>query len=184
MDSPKKTLSEPLSVPSPSTVQPRLIPFSALPPWRQDNHYILSSHRQTSNAYLLSLHSLTYLHNESVNIFTHLIPAVLFLYCTPLSSLSPCLPSLPSSLLFVSDGKTYSEEEVFVLRFFFLGAVLCLGISAAYHTVSNHSPKVNQWGNQADYVGIVALITGSFVPCIYYGFWDEPGLRRLYWTMV
>ena len=67
---------------------------------------------------------------------------------------------------------------------FFLGAVICLGVSATYHAISNHSPEVSQFGNQLDYVGIVALITGSFVPSVYYGFYCEPGLQMVYWAMV
>ena len=35
-----------------------------------------------------------------------------------------------------------------------------------------------------DYVGIVALIFGSFVPSVYYGFYCEPMLQKTYWGMV
>lgn len=35
-----------------------------------------------------------------------------------------------------------------------------------------------------DYVGIVALIFGSFVPSVYYGFHCEPMLQKTYWGMV
>ena len=74
--------------------------------------------------------------------------------------------------------------DLLVFACFFLGAVVCLGMSATYHTISNHSPEVNRWGNQLDYAGIVALIYGSFVPSVYYGFYCEPALQRRYWTMV
>lgn len=43
---------------------------------------------------------------------------------------------------------------------------------------------VQRLGNQLDYVGIVALITGSFVPSIFYGFYCEPTLQKIYWAMV
>lgn len=62
--------------------------------------------------------------------------------------------------------------------------MLCLGISAFYHTISNHSHAVNRFGNQLDYLGIIALITGSFMPSIYYGFYCDPFLQRVYWGMV
>jgi adiponectin receptor len=57
-------------------------------------------------------------------------------------------------------------------------------IQSRYHTISNHSPLVNRIGNKLDYVGIVMLITGSFIPSIWFGFWCDPMLQRIYWTMV
>lgn len=44
--------------------------------------------------------------------------------------------------------------------------------------------EIARLGNQLDYVGIVALITGSFIPSVYYGFHCEPLLRKIYWFMV
>ncbi|KAF9696931.1 hypothetical protein EKO04_004562 [Ascochyta lentis] len=144
-----------------------------LPPWQQDNHYITSGYRPASNSYLKSIHSLSYLHNETVNIYTHLLAALLF---------------LATSYLLYSELKprydTASKEDVYVFSCFFAGAVACLGISGAYHTIQNHSHVVAVWGNKLDYLGIVGLIWGSFVPVLYYAFLAEPGLMRTYWTMI
>jgi adiponectin receptor len=57
-------------------------------------------------------------------------------------------------------------------------------MSATFHAISNHSHEVAKFGNQLDYVGIVFLIAGSFVPSIYYGFYCELKLQRVYWAMV
>ena len=57
-------------------------------------------------------------------------------------------------------------------------------ISAIFHMISNHSPRVAKYGNQLDYVGIVALITGSFIPSVYYGFYCDPHLQKIYWAMI
>jgi adiponectin receptor len=57
-------------------------------------------------------------------------------------------------------------------------------MSAAYHLVSNHSPHVAGRANALDYLGIVSLIWGSFVPSIYYGFQGRPDLVKVYWSMV
>ena len=59
-----------------------------------------------------------------------------------------------------------TSSDIIAFTFFFAGAIVCLGMSATYHTISNHSQLVNKLGNQLDYVGIVALITGSFVPSV------------------
>lgn len=147
--------------------------WDEISPWQQDNHYIHSGYRAESRSYLKSWKSLLYIHNETVNIYSHLSGAVfaaiscIFLYHT----LEPRY-------------ETASREDVLVFSCFFAGAVACLGMSATYHTISNHSHEVAVWGNKLDYLGIVFLIWGSFVPVLYYGFSAEPELRKTYWAMV
>ena len=158
-----------------------LLNWEDLPHWRRDNHYILNSYRPTSYTYLESFGSLFYLHNEFFNIHSHLSASISFLLLATYLYLSSSDRLAP---LGVSTSISLSGADVLAFGSFFTGAVLCLGISAAYHTISNHSPLVNQWGNQLDYVGIVALITGSFIPSVYYGFYCDPYLQKLYWTMV
>jgi adiponectin receptor len=150
-----------------------LVKWDDLPHWQQDNHYIKGSYRRVSGSYLKSFGSLAHWHNETINIYSHLIPALLSL---------PCAIALHRLLQPRYDQAT--KGDVIAFSCFFLGAALCLGMSATYHTISNHSPMVNQIGNQLDYVGIVLLITGSFIPSIYYGFWCDPVLQKVYWSMV
>uniref|UniRef100_A0A915JBB3 Adiponectin receptor n=1 Tax=Romanomermis culicivorax TaxID=13658 RepID=A0A915JBB3_ROMCU len=54
---------------------------------------------------------------------------------------------------------------------FFVGAVACLGLSFAFHTLHCHSERVGKIFSKLDYVGITLLIMGSFVPWLYYGFY-------------
>jgi adiponectin receptor len=144
-----------------------------LPAWQQDNHYIISGYRPASNSYTKSAKSLGYIHNETVNIYSHLVGALMAL----ISGLI---------ILFVLRPRyeTATLEDIFVFGCFFLGAVACLGMSATYHTISNHSHAVNSFGNKLDYLGIVFLIWGSFIPDMYYGFQSEPHLILKYWTMA
>ncbi|KAF1978666.1 HlyIII-domain-containing protein [Bimuria novae-zelandiae CBS 107.79] len=147
--------------------------WNDLPPWQRDNHYIHSGYRLASSSFSRSLSSLRYLHNETVNIYTHLLGSTLFL------------------LLSFSLYRTLSEryptatpEDVLVFSCFFAGAVGCLSMSATYHTISNHSEAVAKWGNKLDYLGIVGLIWGSFVPVLYYGFRTQPDLMKAYLGMI
>jgi adiponectin receptor len=147
--------------------------WNDLPHWQQDNHYIHSGYRPASYSFQKSFASLFYLHNESVNIYSHLIGAVLF--------------SGSGSLLYLIIKPRYESaksSDILAFGCFFLGAALCLGMSATYHAISNHSQTVARWGNKLDYVGIVCLITGSFVPSVFYGFYCHPHLQEFYWTMV
>lgn len=150
-----------------------IVLWNDLPTWLQDNYYIQRGYRPQSNSYIKSVASIGYLHNESVNIWTHLLGALLA-GVTAITMYTAIKPRFEMA----------TGEDVMAFSCYFLGAFTCLGMSAAYHTISNHSEAVAKFGNRLDYIGIVFLIWGSFVPSIYYGFSAEPELIRLYWTMV
>ena len=163
--------------------------------WQRDNHFITSGYRPSSNSYWKSAASLGYLHNESVNIYTHLVGAV-----------AAAVAGIVCYHVSQPRFEKATAQDVMVFSCYFLGAITCLGMSATYHTISNHSELVAKFGNKLDYIGIVVLIWGSFVsglvveaeedpcqrltetlqqiPSIYYGFSADPALVRLYWTMV
>jgi adiponectin receptor len=151
------------------------IPWDDLPPWRRDNPSILTSYRPTSNSYSLSFLSLFHLHNESVNIWTHLLGSVLF-----------ALLSVYLYLLLHPRYESASQADILAFACFFAGAAVCLGMSATYHTLCNHSESVAKWGNKLDYSGIVVLIVGSYVPALWYGLGchGEGGLMSVYLGMV
>lgn len=144
-----------------------------LPSWQRDNQFIISGYRPASASFRRSFASLAYLHNESVNIYSHLLGALGF--------------SISGMILYSVIKPRYksaSPSDILAFGCFFAGAALCLGMSATYHAISNHSPLVARFGNKLDYVGIVFLITGSFVPSIFYGFYCHPHLQQFYWIMV
>lgn len=150
-----------------------IVLWEHLASWQQDNHYIHSGYRAASNSFKDSIASLGYLHNETVNIWTHLLGSLAF--------------AAGSVFLWHSLLPRYEEAsttDVKVFACFFLGAVICLGMSATFHTISNHSEAVSRFGNKLDYLGIVFLIWGSFIPAIYYGFSCDPTWINTYWTMV
>jgi len=150
-----------------------LIHWDDLDHWMQDNHHIHSYYRRASYSYRRSFASIFYVHNETINIWSHLLPALL---------------SPPGALILYTILKPRYEKatsaDVVAMSCFFVGAAICLGMSAAFHTLSNHSPNVSRKWHQLDYAGIVCLITGSFIPSVYYGFWCEPRKQLLYWIMV
>lgn len=142
-------------------------------PWQQDNHYIHSGYRPASYSYRKSVKSLGYLHNETVNVYTHLLGSVV---------------AVVTSLVFYRAIRlrynTATHEDIVMFGCFFAGAAACLGLSATFHLTSNHSPQVQKFGNKLDYMGIVFLIWGSFVPSVYYGLLEHPSYVRFYWVMV
>lgn len=62
--------------------RPALLSFDDMPPWFQDdnNKWIMYGYRPISGSTRASFRSWWYLHNETVNIFSHLIPAIVFLF--------------------------------------------------------------------------------------------------------
>ncbi len=150
-----------------------LVHWDDLPHWQQDNHYVHSNYRQASYSYARSFASVLQIHNETVNIWSHGIPAML---------------SLPTAFYLHSILKPRYDKastgDLVVMGIFFASVSVALGMSATYHTVSNHSPSVAKKWNQLDYAGIACLIAGSFVPCVYYGFWCHQTKQVVYWLMV
>jgi adiponectin receptor len=65
-----------------------------------------------------------------------------------------------------------------------LAATVALLLSSMYHTLMNHSFHVSSLWLRIDYVGILTLILGSFFSGIFVGFYREPKLRWVYWSMI
>lgn len=145
-----------------------------LPAWRRDNIFLLTSYRHPTPSVVAILKSTLSLHNETVNIWTHLLGACLFLGMSLWAFIYVRPRYMPS----------VNGADVVVFSTFFAGAVACLGMSATYHATSSHSEQVARIGNKLDYGGIVLLIVGSFIPAFYYGLFCHKHLMVPYMTMV
>jgi adiponectin receptor len=170
--------SSPLPLPLPNMARvdkgrPSLLSYDEIPEWYRDNKYIQHGYRPVSFSARVSLASWLYLHNESVNIYSHLLPAIGFLFGEWY-----ILHYLHSRY----SNATTSDDLIF--SFFLLAATGCLGLSTTYHTMINHSPNIEALWLRLDLVGIVLLTLGDFVSGIYMVFWCEPLQRKIYWSMV
>ncbi|CAK5118032.1 unnamed protein product [Meloidogyne enterolobii] len=67
---------------------------------------------------------------------------------------------------------------------FFVGAILCMGLSFSFHTLQCHSENVGRLFSKLDYSGISLLIIGSFVPWIYYAFYCRAFAMSFYIGMI
>jgi adiponectin receptor len=158
--------------PSPFSRTP-LQKFEDLPVWYQDNPYVRDHYRPVSNSIFGCLYSWTYVHNETLNIYTHLVPAVLSVFA--------------QVWMQVMINRSFPEAEVGDRLIFALNtgaATAAFAMSTFYHTLMNHSFHVSSLWLRIDYVGILALTLGSFFSGIYVGFYEHPHLRTLYWSMI
>jgi adiponectin receptor len=172
----------------------RLLHFSELPHWLQDNPSILTSYRPPSYSIPASLRSIFTLHNETVNIATHLFGALLFLLLPlvglelssfrTLVSLHGLAPPSYDPAAFRLTWLFASPADAAPFVPFFVGAVICLATSTLFHATSNVSPHVARLGNQLDYVGIACMIAGSTVSSVWFGFVCQPRLQTVYAGMI
>ncbi|KAL8662479.1 MAG: hypothetical protein Q9168_008251, partial [Polycauliona sp. 1 TL-2023] len=159
---------------SPSKTNHRLLlRYDQIPAWHQDNEHILSGYRPESRSTYLCFASWAYLHNETANIYSHFVPAVVSLACQAI---------IARVLATKYPHSTVGDRLMFA--FFFFTAAVCLGMSATYHTLMNHSAAVSNFWLRLDYVGIIILTIGDLVSGIYLVFYCESTLQRVYWSMI
>jgi len=60
-----------------SSRRPKLLTYQEIQEWSRDNEFIYTGYRPEKPDYKAIFLSLTYLHNETCNIYTHLIGAIL-----------------------------------------------------------------------------------------------------------
>jgi adiponectin receptor len=143
-----------------------LLSRAEVPDWCEPSPFILSGYRSPSHSWAASLASWSYCHNETGNIFSHL------------------LPSLVLALGGLLIGFDLSSPDEAAVALHLVSAILCLSLSTLYHTGLNHSPSVAYRWLQLDYGGILALILGNFISGVHFGFYCDPALKMLYWSLV
>ena len=117
--------------------------------------------------------SLSYLHNETLNVYSHLAGLVLlFPFIFILFYFG--MPAVKSTLIY----------DVLAFWSFLIGLIACLLCSTIFHLFTCHSEEVSHCCNKFDYVGIVFLEVGSFIATIYYGFYCDNFYRQLYISSI
>lgn len=148
----------------------QVVHHRSLPAWLKDNDYILRYHRPQLNTCWACFKSMFRVHTETGNIWTHLLGCgsflVIFVY------------------ILVQDSSLVQWQDKLVFSAFFIGAVICLGFSCLFHTLSCHSELVGRLFNRLDYAGIAFLTVGSYVPYLYYAFYCTLWAKIFYTLLV
>ncbi|KAI8617289.1 pPR-type GPCR protein [Chytriomyces sp. MP71] len=164
----------------------RTLSIKEIPGWMFDNAYILTGYRQEMGTYADCFYSLSYLHNETGNIWTHFIG--FSLHVAGLAYVLWGGSGVVRSVAIVAGrrdlnagvGSEAGWADVAVVASIMVSAAACMGLSAAFHTFHSHSHKVSKAWNKLDFAGIAGLIAGSNVPFIYYAFYCEPQMQGIY----
>jgi adiponectin receptor len=141
----------------------KLIHYVDLPPQWRNNRFVTRGYRFIPlEKWPLIIMSLFALHNETLNIHTHLIPFSLWLI--------NCIP------LFNSSSFQDIPEAAFVTF-----ALICLFSSVVWHTMAGCAhPKGMDLCARIDYVGIGWLISASVGTVVYYGFQCHSNLGKFF----
>lgn len=102
------------------------------------------------------------LHNETFNIWSHLIPgfclALILIGTVLCKQLRIDVSLYLSRYTDVSLYRSATSVDAAVMLVFLSGAVFMFCASWSFHTMSNHSPAVHKNWNKLDYVGIIAMM--------------------------
>jgi channel protein (hemolysin III family) len=139
-----------------------------------DNEHVLSGYRPRMSLAQAAL-SLFTPHNESINVWTHLLAALTFIFLLVHIATGGLELKLASKA-----GKAFHNAEVAVVErvfgggadvnvpvwpviVFLVSAIVCLSCSTAYHLLHVVNKRVFEVLARMDYVGIAVLIAGSNV---------------------
>jgi len=98
----------------------QLLDIHNLPLWMQKEAHILRGYRPELKSLRQCYHSLWYIHNETVNIWSHLLTGTAFLAFFVWT----LLPELHG-------GYTFSAGDLRTFQFYLLGTTLCLYLSVS-----------------------------------------------------
>ncbi|KAI3969184.1 hypothetical protein MKW92_022840 [Papaver armeniacum] len=186
-----------------------LLAYKDLPDYMKDNEYILD-HYRANWPIKVAFYSLFRWHNETLNIWTHLIGFFVFVGLTATNLIeipevadllgkftSWSLPMATPGGNASHDSKDFfyrttasvdlgqmSPSELPVAQWpffvFLAGSMFCLLTSSICHLFCCHSHRLNLLLLRLDYVGIAVMIVTSFFPPMYYIFQCQPQWQWIY----
>ncbi|KAJ1723089.1 hypothetical protein LPJ53_002529 [Coemansia erecta] len=164
---------------SPADRSPRQLLTAFQVPEYMVEDYIWASYRPLANSCTECLRSWGYVHSELGNILTHAFGLLVFLVLAVLTG-PVIIPLLTSGRA----NETSAGATDYVIVYIYLAAVLfCLAASVAFHTLACHSRRKHFRSLRCDFIGILTLIVGSFIPVGYYGFLHSRSILIGYMAM-
>lgn len=148
----------------------RHLTFYELPFQWRENKYIVYGYRFAKTHYM-AMSSLFDWHNETINIWTHLLGAFYLVYI--------CLYSFPASDTY--NIYAMSTNDHIIVYLFLFSAITCFLCSAIWHSYTNIGIlSVRSKFACFDYSGITVLITSSIITTEHISLKDYPLLRSLF----
>jgi adiponectin receptor len=127
----------------------------------------------------LCLRSLFHVHNETGNVWTHLLGAIAFVALMARSALD-----VRAVFAAVETGRALSFVDCAVLFSFYGCAAACLAFSSVYHLYGCHDEATHHFLYRFDLLGICLLVWGSYVSGLYVGFRCFPEFQLAYISLI
>ncbi|KAI3404962.2 IZH3 [Candida oxycetoniae] len=145
-----------------------LIHYYQLPLGWRENKYIIEGYRFSAK-HSKMWKSVFAWHNESINIWSHLIGLAIMIYIA--------FVHYPNSVVYQNGGKW----DVLVIYAFLVASMTCLASSSIWHTYSSfaHYPSRCNFAC-IDYTGITILITCSIIAVEYVALYHHANLVHIY----
>lgn len=144
------------------------------------NRLVLPSCRKANNSVQECFYSWTYLHNESVNIYSHVLGALLFL------ALPGCVFDVVDWDVGIAFPRRYqiaTATDLVVCTTYLVSVAVCFLLSMGFHTLMAHSEAVYLLGMKLDIQGVLVLMWGATIPLVHYVFPCDLGTRLGYWAL-
>lgn len=147
----------------------RYLHYYELPLIWRENKYIINGYRFSLSHILMLKLIFHFNHNESMNIWSHLIGLIIIIYI--------CINHFPNSNIF----QQITWGDNLIMYMFLFAAIKCLINSSLWHTFScfAHYPT-RQTFACVDYTGITVLITCSIISVEYCSLYNYPKLLMGY----
>ncbi|EDO19023.1 hypothetical protein Kpol_2002p94 [Vanderwaltozyma polyspora DSM 70294] len=144
-------------------------------PWRE-NRYIINGYRfyHKNSKLLLSVFNWYGFHNETANIWSHLLGAIYFAYIV--------LFEFPKS--FIVQSPEVPPSAKYIVYLFLLAGIKCMLASVFWHTFNGTcSIKLRPKYCCVDYSGITILITASILTAEFVSLYDHRSIMTVYMSL-
>ena len=166
-----------------------ILRFDDLPRWMQVDPYIRRGYRRQLDSFGACFCSVFYLHNESVNTWSHLLPALSYI----------SILAIDYSIL--HGGVDLLPADSIVLQIYVAGSISCLlcsvcasaetikstpltPLQAFFHAVTAHSQDVAHRFLKLDYLGILLNVSTTALTFVYVGLYGNACLQAFYLSIL
>jgi adiponectin receptor len=148
------------------------LPYEIVPDWSKDNPYILSHYRQTGKTWEYYLSSIFKLHNETANIWTHILASLGYLSFL-----------IWSIVEYRNVIETYTIQAI-IFYSYIIFSFICFTFSSIMHTFYPISEKICNRLMSLDYSGIFINMTSTISAFIYFSFYCNIVYQKLYFILL